>query len=205
MLAALIPLALVGLDPAGWYWFGPVKWLVVSTLVPAGAALVLLGRPVRLVTRPFVAAAAVVAVFMVAALFGVDARYAWLGTPERHFGAVTWLICLPRLGDLIQVLFLSGPLVASAIWPVIAGLYWRRTGDAAAVAALVSGSAVGLWCYFAIGWYAASLVSAAVSMVVLAAVTAVWPARFDWSGLDEAEPSAHEEAGPCFQAGSSTP
>jgi len=120
-------------------------------------------------------------------------------------GLATWLICLPRLGDLIQVLFLSGPLVASAIWPVIAGLYWRRTGHAAAVAALVSGSAAGLWCYFAIGWYAASLVSAAVSMAVLAAVTALWPARFDWSRLDEAEPSAHEEARPCFQAGSSTP
>ena len=56
VLAALIPLAVLGLDPAGWYWFGPVKWLVVSALVPLGAAIVLWGRPLRLVTRPAFAA-----------------------------------------------------------------------------------------------------------------------------------------------------
>jgi Na+/proline symporter len=100
-------------------------------------------------------------------------------------GIVTWLLCLPRLGDLIEVLFLSGPLVASAIWPVIAGLYSRSASRAAAITGLLAGSAVGLWAYFAIGWFVASLISAAVSMFAVVLVSAVRPTRFDWSTLDE--------------------
>src|SRR5690606_7689117 len=30
-------------------------------------------------------------------LFALDPRYAWIGTPERHFGALTWLISLVAL------------------------------------------------------------------------------------------------------------
>ena len=97
VLAALVPLALLALDPVGWYWFGPVNWLVVSTLDPAGAALLLVGRPVRLVTRPVAAATALLAVLAIAALMGLDPRYAWVGTPERHFGVGTWAVCLVAL------------------------------------------------------------------------------------------------------------
>src|SRR5690606_14916755 len=41
-------------------------------------------------------------------------------------GVVTWLICVPRLGKLNEVLFLSGPLVGSAIWAVVFGLFYRK-------------------------------------------------------------------------------
>lgn len=100
-------------------------------------------------------------------------------------GVVTWLICLPRPGDLIMVLFLSGPLVASAIWPVLAGLYWEDANRLGAVLAMVVGSTVGLIAYFTLGWFTASLVSAAVSMSIVVLSTKWAPQIFDWSKLEE--------------------
>ncbi|HXV76816.1 MAG TPA: hypothetical protein VD788_10930 [Candidatus Polarisedimenticolaceae bacterium] len=105
-------------------------------------------------------------------------------------GVVTWLLCAPRLGDLIQVLFLSGPLVASAIWPIVAGLYWRGASGLGAVLGMLLGSAVGLWAYFAQGWFVASLISAAVSMTAVATATWLRPSSFVWSALDEHPTSA---------------
>jgi Na+/proline symporter len=100
-------------------------------------------------------------------------------------GLVTWVICLNEF-DLLTVLFLSGPLVASAIWPVIAGLYWPRANAQSIVAALVLGSGAGLWAYFNLGWYVASLISAAVSMAVVLAGLWLRPAKpFDWHTLNE--------------------
>ena len=95
-------------------------------------------------------------------------------------GAVTWLICL-REFNLLQVLFLSGPLVASAIWPIIAGLYWKDTNRAGVVAAMLVGSGVGLVAYYELGWYTASLISVCVSMVIVFVSTRLAPQPFDWN------------------------
>jgi Na+/proline symporter len=104
-------------------------------------------------------------------------------------GVVTWVVCLNEF-DLLEVLFLSGPLVASAIWPVIAGLYWTRANRRAIVLAMLAGSGVGLWAYFALGWFTASLISAAVSMLVVTVGRALLPEKpFDWNSLNEAHPS----------------
>ena len=102
-------------------------------------------------------------------------------------GVLTWLLCLPRFGDLIVVLFLSGPLVASTIWPVAAGIYWPHANGRGAFLAMLSGSSIGLWAYFTHGWFTASLISAAVSaaMVVLFSLLHRGPS-FAWSDLDEA-------------------
>ncbi|MGE3621481.1 MAG: O-antigen ligase family protein [Acidimicrobiia bacterium] len=97
--ACLAPVALLAADPGGWYPFGPLKWAAVSTLVPLGAALALSGRggrartatawrdPVRLSTG------ALLAWLLVATATGRDGLYAWVGTPERHFGWLTWALC----------------------------------------------------------------------------------------------------------------
>lgn len=100
-------------------------------------------------------------------------------------GLATWALCLPRLGNLIEVLFLSGPLVASAIWPVVCGLYWRKPGQLAAVLAMVSGSLVGLVAYYTIGWFVASLISAALSMAITITISLILPQNFQWSSLNE--------------------
>ncbi|MCB9718743.1 MAG: urea transporter [Myxococcales bacterium] len=100
-------------------------------------------------------------------------------------GVLAWVACLPKVGTLATVLFFAGPMVASMIWPVVAGLYWRRATAAGAVGGMVAGTAVGLWVYVAIGWYAASLAGALVSAVVVIATTLRSRERFDFARLAE--------------------
>lgn len=102
-------------------------------------------------------------------------------------GLTTWCICLPKVGTLATVLFLTGPLVGSTIWPIIAGLYWKKTNGAGAVAAMVLGSAAGLIAYFEIGWYTASLIGTAVSFVTVVLTTVSRPRAFDWRLLSKQE------------------
>lgn len=103
-------------------------------------------------------------------------------------GLVTWLICLPQLGTLATVLFFAGPLVGSLIWPILAGLYWRQTSETTAIVAMLAGSALGLYAYFQLGWCTGSLVSTAVSMIVVmvGSLLGSWSARpkFSWQQLN---------------------
>jgi Na+/proline symporter len=101
-------------------------------------------------------------------------------------GIVTWLICLPRVATLGSLLQYLGAFVASTIWPIIAGLYWRQANTSGALLAMVLGTVTGIWAYFAIGFYVAALVSAAVSMLVVVVSTWLRPNQFDWATLASA-------------------
>ncbi|MCO6412423.1 MAG: sodium:solute symporter family protein [Thiogranum sp.] len=109
-------------------------------------------------------------------------------------GVLTWLLCAPRLTTLAELLYFTGAFVASTIWPIAAGLFWRRANAAAAVAGMVLGSAAGLYSYFAIGFYVAALVGAAVSMLCVVAGSLLAPREFDWKQLGEAHPLHKEVA-----------
>ncbi len=99
-------------------------------------------------------------------------------------GLIAWLLALPRW-PLQHALFLSGPLVASVIWPVIAGLYWQKVNRGFIIVAMVLGSATGLIAYFKIGWFTASLVSVAVSMAITVAGRFAPAPAFDWKHLQK--------------------
>ena len=98
-------------------------------------------------------------------------------------GLITWGVCLPKVGTLATVLFFAGPLVGSTIWPIIAGLFWKRANGTGAVLAMILGSAIGLIAYFQIGWYTASLIGTAVSFLTVVVTTLVRPGAFDWRTL----------------------
>lgn len=103
-------------------------------------------------------------------------------------GVATWILCCGShlyQWNLIQVLFLSGPLVASAIWPIVCGLYCSTIPRAGAVWAMILGSSCGLLAYFQLGWFTASLASAAVSGIVVFVATKIQPQAFDWTQLNE--------------------
>lgn len=100
-------------------------------------------------------------------------------------GIFTWAICLPRIGTLATVLFFAGPLVGSMIWPIVTGLYWRRATSAGATGGMLLGAGIGLACYFTIGWYVATLVATAVSMIWVLACAQFSRSRFDWAKLKE--------------------
>jgi hypothetical protein len=48
---------------------------------------------------------------------------------------------------------------------------------------MVLGTAVGLYTYFAIGFYVAALIGATVSMLVVVISTLIWPQKFEWQSL----------------------
>lgn len=100
-------------------------------------------------------------------------------------GLVTWIVCLPRISDLAQMLHFTGALVASTIWPIVAGLYWKRTNGYGATAAMVLGSLLGLFSYFQVGFYVAALTGASVSFLVTVVTTLLWPQDFAWDDLHE--------------------
>lgn len=98
-------------------------------------------------------------------------------------GIITWLVCLPRPGTILTILFLSGPIVGSMIWPIITGLYWKRASSMAATMGMLFGSISGLIAYFKIGWYTGGLVGTFVSMLCVIFYTAYYPADYDWHQL----------------------
>ena len=102
-------------------------------------------------------------------------------------GVLAWAVALPNIGTLATVLFFAGPMVGSCIWPIVGGLYFRRASPLAACAAMLSGSLLGLIAYFAIGWFVASLVGAAVSGVVFG-IALGWRAdEFDFQSLSSVD------------------
>jgi len=98
-------------------------------------------------------------------------------------GFMAWLLCLPRLTTLAELLYFTGAFVASTIWPIAAGLFWRRTNPEGATLAMLAGTGLGLAGYFLIGFYVAALISAAVSMSIVLLTTWLRPADFDWAVL----------------------
>lgn len=96
---------------------------------------------------------------------------------------MTWLLCLPKLTTLGSLLHFTGAFVASAIWPVLFGLYDPRVGGGTAAAAMFFGTLAGLLGYFLIGFYVAALVAAAVSLIIMRVGMQLRPGAFDFQQL----------------------
>lgn len=91
--------------------------------------------------------------------------------------AIAWGLSLSNL-PIDVVLFSAGALVASLIWPVIAGLFWKGVNVPLVIAGIIAGCALGLWCYFHQQTYTGALVGAAVSMVFTIAARWIAPKPF---------------------------
>ncbi|MEN7547113.1 urea transporter [Rapidithrix thailandica] len=100
-------------------------------------------------------------------------------------GTLAWLVCLPRISDLATVLFFAGPMVGSTIWPIISGLFWKKASTQGAFWGMLLGSVIGLSAYFYLGWYTASLIGAAVSMITVLIFRQWQPDEFEWESLSE--------------------
>ena len=98
----------------------------------------------------------------------------------------TVVLSWPRLDSLASVLFFTGSLVASTVWPVACGLYWPSASRVAAIVAMLAGSVVGLAAYVFVAPYCAAVFSAIVSAVVMVVGSRYWPERFDFTLLREA-------------------
>jgi len=102
-------------------------------------------------------------------------------------GAMTWLLCLPRLATLGELLNFTGAFVASTIWPIVFGLFHQRLSGRFAALAMAFGTVVGLIAYFQIGFYVAALSSCFVSLFICGIGLAIKDAKFDWQQLQTME------------------
>jgi len=102
-------------------------------------------------------------------------------------GLLTWLLCLPRVATLGELLNFTGAFVASTIWPIVFGLYRSRLAGNFAAAAMALGTLCGLVAYFEIGFYVAALTSCLVSLLICALGLLLRDASFDWRQLKKME------------------
>ncbi|MEX2468886.1 MAG: sodium:solute symporter family protein [Pseudohongiellaceae bacterium] len=116
-------------------------------------------------------------------------RYIILG-----LGVMTWLLCVPRITTLASLLYFTGAFVASAIWPIVFGLYYRWATGLAASLAMVAGTVSGLIAYFTIGYYVAAVASCAVSLLVIVLVSRLDDREFDFDKLARGESLAQGES-----------
>ena len=102
-------------------------------------------------------------------------------------GVVTWLLCLPRVSTLGELLNFAGAFVASTIWPIALGLFRDRLNGAYAAAAMALGTITGLIFFFQVGWYTGALASCLASLVVCLIGLAHKHEHYDWSRLQNLE------------------
>lgn len=114
----------------------------------------------------------------------------WAGLSIVGLGILAWTVAFPNVGTLAAVLLFAGPMVGSCIWPILGGLYWRRASPVAASSAMIVGSILGLIGYFGIGYFAASLIGAAVSGIVFGLLSWLRPDDFDFRRLAAMNPAA---------------
>ncbi|MGQ0520752.1 MAG: O-antigen ligase family protein [Actinomycetota bacterium] len=142
-VVAGLPLAAVlAVDPSGLSPFGPLKWALVATLCLAAVAVLPgRGRRLALARASVVPWAVLLGIVAVAAATGVDPLYAWIGTPERRFGALTWLLCALAFVagqqlDEDDSRFVAGAAVAvcavTGVWVAAEELGWDAVGLAGA-------------------------------------------------------------------------
>lgn len=98
-------------------------------------------------------------------------------------GVLAWALAMPRVNTLAALLHLAGAFVASTIWPIVFGLRWGRGNGAGVGTAMILGTVCGLVAYNVIGFYAAALVSAAVSLVITTLTFWLSRERFAFSEL----------------------
>jgi len=102
-------------------------------------------------------------------------------------GITTWLLCLPRVTTLGELLNFTGAFVASTIWPIVFGLYQTRLSGVYAGVAMALGTICGLIAFFQIGFYVAALLSCLVSLIICLIGLALKDEAFEWQKLTMAK------------------
>jgi Flp pilus assembly protein TadD len=92
--APVILAAFLAVDPWGFDRFGPLRFLLVSVLGFAVVAAGLVGGTCSPLPRSVRhGAAALFGGLVLSTLLAADRWHALIGTPDRHFGLVTWVLC----------------------------------------------------------------------------------------------------------------
>ena len=93
--AAVILACFLAVDPTGFDRFGPLRVALISTIGFAVVGTVLVRGTPSVSSPRWVrfAGAAIVAGLALSTALSDDRWHALVGTPDRHFGLITWLLC----------------------------------------------------------------------------------------------------------------
>lgn len=107
----------------------------------------------------------------------------------------TIILTSRQFSSMYQILLFCGPAVASMVWPITFGVFNKRTNTNIVFASMLCGFLVGLATYFVISSYAAPVISAVVSGLILVIGTNAKPnAAFKWKELSEGIAASHTNA-----------
>jgi O-antigen ligase len=93
LAAALVVGAVLSVDPAGLWPFGPLRWLVVSAVAIVLWAAALWSPGPAVPRRMFHTWCLLLVLLGAAGIVNHDVWVAITGTATRHFGWLTWLLC----------------------------------------------------------------------------------------------------------------
>ena len=94
---AIAAAAMLAVDPWGWDRFGPLRWALISAL--GFAALAASFGEASFRERPLprwcvLGWTILLGGLTLSSALSPDRFYSLIGTPDRHFGLLTWLLCL---------------------------------------------------------------------------------------------------------------
>lgn len=98
-------------------------------------------------------------------------------------GLVGFVLSLPRILTMLQMLVFLGVINIAFVFPIVAGLWWAKTNSNVVFAAALVAITVGYYAYFTIGSLQAIVVSGWLSFVITYGGSLIWPSRFDWQRL----------------------
>ena len=110
-------------------------------------------------------------------------------------GIVGFVLSLPRILTMLQMLIFLGVINAAFIFPIVAGLWWEKTNPNGVLAAVVVATIGGYWVYFTVGSLQGIVASGWLSFVITYGSSLIRPESFDWRKLREAGRRTEESEG----------
>lgn len=100
-------------------------------------------------------------------------------------GILTIILSWNYVTTMYGLLLLTGALVASSVWPIATGIYWKTANRKGAIYGMLFGSISGLLTYFFISNLGAALVGMLVSAIIVVSYAKIKPENFDWEILKQ--------------------
>ncbi len=126
--AALLTASVLAVDPTGWDRYGPLRFALISAIGFLAIAISYGAgdqRPQPLPRWAVLGWTILVASMTISTILATDRWTALIGTPERHFGLITWLLLAGLFAaSSMYPNSIVGPIRRAAMWSTaIAGLW----------------------------------------------------------------------------------
>ena len=107
-------------------------------------------------------------------------------------GIAGLLLSLPKILTMLQMLIFLGVINAAFIFPIVLGLWSKKTNPNGVFAAVIIATAGGYAVYFTVGNLQGIIASGWLSFLITAGSTIIRPHDFDWRKLQRAGKSVSE-------------